>query len=60
MDFQLSLEKKIKYVAILDRFLGSFEITHDLHFFKQFSCILKFIDNDLRGGIIAQNPAEEG
>ena len=33
--------KKIKYVAFLDRFLDSFEITHDLHFFKRFSCILK-------------------
>ena len=37
MDFQLSLEKKIKYIAILDQFLASIKMTHDFLFLKQFS-----------------------
>ena len=36
MDFQLSLEKKIKCVAILINFVRKFEIIHKIHFSSSF------------------------
>ena len=36
MDFQLSLEKKIKCVAILINFVHKFEIIHKIHFSSSF------------------------
>ena len=37
MDIQLSLEKKSKVVAPLDKFLRKNEMTHENHFFGTFS-----------------------
>ena len=41
MDFQLSLEKKIKCVGVLDNFLQKFKDAHKIDFFADFSKIWK-------------------
>ena len=55
IDFQLSLEKKIKGVAILINFLQQFQIIHKFHFS---SSLFEKIENLKTNGAKAQSPRQ--